>query len=169
MLELRPWSLDDINQIAIFANNKKIAENLRDVFPNPYTVLDAEHFIKYCIESGDAKEINRVITVDNIPVGSISITKGDDIFSKSAELGYWLAEEYWGKGIVTEAVKTMCLLTFEMSDIIRIFALPFSYNKGSCKVLEKCGFVQEGLLKKAVFKNGQFTDCFVYALLKGNV
>ncbi len=163
-MELKRWTLDYAEQIAISANNKKIADNLRNSFPHPYTKADAKEFIKYCIETGEEKELNRAIVIDGLPIGSLSITIGSDIFCKNAELGYWLAEEYWGKGIMTKAIKAICKLTFEKYDISKIYALPFSYNKGSCKTLERNGFSSEGILKNAVYKNGQFIDCIIYGL-----
>ena len=137
---------------------------MRNIFPYPYTKDDAEKFIEYCIGAGEKKELNRAIVIDGLPIGSIGITIGSDIFCKNAELGFWLAEEYWGKGIMTKAIETICVLASEKYDIFKIYALPFSYNKGSCKALEKNGFSSEGMLKKAVYKNGQFIDCFIYGL-----
>lgn len=165
-MELKEWSLDYMDDIARCANNKKISDNLRDIFPYPYTKSDAESYIGLCISGGDTKQLCRAILVDGRAVGSISVTLGEDIFGKSAELGFWLAEEYWGRGIMTEAVRQICDTAFNVFEISRIFAIAFSYNKGSCRVLEKAGFALEGVMKKGIFKNGQDVDCFMYAFVK---
>lgn len=165
-MELKEWSLDYAGDIAKYANNKKISDNLRDIFPYPYTRSDAESFIGLCISGGDTKQLCRAILVDGTAVGGISATLGEDIFRKSAELGFWLAEEYWGKGIMTEAVKQICDMTFNVYDISRIFATVFTHNRGSCRVLEKAGFTLEGEMKKGAFKHGQYIDYFMYAFVK---
>lgn len=99
-------------------------------------------------------------------IGSISIFRQDNIHRLTAELGYYIAEEYWGKGIMTEAVKQICEYVFSMSDIIRIYAEPFAYNTASCRVLEKSGFQYEGTLRKNAVKNGKVLDMKMYSLLK---
>lgn len=165
-MELKEWSLDYSGCIAKYANNKKISDNLRDTFPYPYTKSDADNYIGSCIANGDATQLCRAILVDGMAVGSISVILGKDIFRKSAELGFWLAEEYWGKGIMTKAVRQICDMAFNAYDISRIFAIVFSHNMGSCRVLEKTGFVLEGAMKKGVYKNGRYIDYFMYALVK---
>lgn len=159
-MELKEWSLEYADDIAKYANNKKISDNLRDIFPYPYTKADAENFISFCISNGDIKQLCRAILVNGTAVGSISITLGEDVFKKSAELGFWLAEEYWGNGIMTKAVMQICDMAFNVYDIVRIFATVFSPNGVSCRVLEKSEFVLEGVMKKGVFKNGQYIDYF---------
>lgn len=106
------------------------------------------------------------IVVDGHAVGSIGIFCGSDVYEKSGELGYWLAEEYWGQGIMTEAVKRICREAFEKFDIVRIYAEPYAYNIGSRSVLEKAGFSLEGTMKRAVCKWEKIYDCCIYALLK---
>lgn len=163
---LREWKKTDIESIANNANNIKIAKNLRNVFPNPYTKSDAEFFVNMCINADKSKELCLAIDVDGKAVGSISISLQDDVCCKSAELGYWLGEDCWNKGIMTEAVKQICKTAFEKFDIVRIFAEPFSHNIGSKRVLEKAGFKLEGIKKKSIFKNGQIYDSCMYALTK---
>lgn len=164
--ELRKWNLEDSQDVAHYANNKKIAANLRNVFPYPYTLADAEGYIRSCVENSEERQICRAIVVDGHVAGSVGIFCGTDVYEKSAELGYWLAEEFWGNGIMTEAVKQLCQEAFAKFDIIRIYAEPFAYNTGSRRVLEKAGFSLEGIMKKGVFKNGQIQDYCMYALLK---
>ena len=109
------------------------------------------------------------ITVDNMVIGSISIFRQGNIHRQTAELGYYIAEEYWGKGIMTEAVKQICEYVFAKSDIIRIYAEPFAYNIASCRVLEKVGFQYEGTLRSNAVKNGKVIDMEMYSLLKAEI
>lgn len=164
--ELRKWNLEDSQDVAYYANNKKIAANLRNVFPYPYILADAEGYIRSCVENSEERQLCRAIVVNGRAAGSVGIFCGTDVYEKSAELGYWLAEEFWGKGIMTEAVKQLCQEAFERFDIVRIYAEPFAYNTDSRRVLEKAGFSLEGIMKKGVCKNGQIHDYCMYALLK---
>lgn len=164
-MELKKWSHDYIADIAAFANNKKIADNVRDIFPHPYTEEDARRYGELCLNTPENTQINRVIFYEGKAVGGISLTFGTDVHAKSAEIGYWLAETYWGRGIVPDAVREMCRIGFEQCKIARICASVYSYNKSSCKVLEKCGFVMEGVLRKAVFKNGRLHDAYLYSVI----
>ncbi len=163
---LTQWDLKYMDDLYVYANNKKIADNLRNVFPHPYTRDDAEIYIKDCMEKGDENNICRAIIADGKVIGSIGIFVKDDVYSKSAELGYWLAEEFWGKGIIPEAINQICNIAFEKFDIVRIYAEPFAHNKGSRRVLEKAGFELEAVLKNSVYKNGKIGDSCIYALLK---
>ena len=164
--ELRDWRLSDINDVARYANNEKIACKLRDVFPFPYTTQDAKGYIESCISADTTKQLCQAITVDGHAVGSVGVFVGSDVYRRSAELGYWLAEEYWGKGIMTEAVRQLCKKAFGLFDINRIYAEPFAHNIGSRKVLEKAGFVLEGTMKNGVCKGNQIFDYCMYALLR---
>ncbi len=163
---LTQWDLKYVDDVSFYANNKKIADNVRNSFPHPYSQADAENYIKDCIEKGDENRLCRAITIAGKAVGSIGIFVKDDVYSKSAELGYWLAEEFWGKGIMTEAIKRICNMTFEKFDTVRIYADVFANNIGSRRVLEKAGFKLEGVLKNSVYKNGVISDSCMYALLK---
>lgn len=163
---LRKWQPDDVEAVTQYANNAKIAANLRDAFPHPYTSADAEGYVLSCVQSGDEGQICRAIEVDGKAVGSIRIFVGSDVYRRSAELGYWLAEEYWGKGIMTEAVREICEEAWNRFDVVRIYAEPFARNAGSRKVLEKAGFVLEGVMKQGVFKNGETLDYCMYALCR---
>ena len=141
---LRPWRQADIEAVAEAADNPNIAANLRNIFPSPYTLADAKWFVEDCIAQGETRQLMRAIAVNGRAAGSISVARKDDVYEKSAELGYWLAEDYWGRGIMTEAVRQICREAFDRFDILRIFAEPFAENLGSRRVLEKAGFVCEG-------------------------
>lgn len=117
--------------------------------------------------SADEKETFAfAITADNKVIGSIGVFRQENIHRQTAELGYYIAEEYWGKGIMTEAVKQICEYVFDKSDIIRIYAEPFAYNTPSCRVLEKAGFQYEGTLRSNAVKNGKVIDMKMYSYLK---
>lgn len=163
---LRPWCREDAANVTRYANNEKIARNLRDVFPHPYTLADAQSFVNSCMEGDETKQICRTIAVNGCAAGSIALLRGSDIYRRSAELGYWLAEDYWGKGIMTRAVRQICREGFaQWPDVVRIYAEPFAYNAGSRRVLEKAGFSLEGVLRRSVFKGGEVGDSCIYALL----
>jgi len=163
-LTLRPWKLEDLDTLVKFANNKKIADNLTDAFPYPYTRDAGMAYIEAVGNDQPVKVF--AIVVDDVPCGSIGIFPQTDVHRKSAEMGYWLAEEYWGRGITTEAVKRMIVYGFETFDINRIYARPFSSNLRSQRVLEKAGMRLDGRFEKALFKNGQFLDELTYAILR---
>ena len=166
-IKLRQWEKEDSKALAKAADNPHIAENLRNVFPSPYTLADAQWFIDDCIaRAQEAGQLFRAILADGAVVRSISICRGTDVYEKSAELGYWLAEEHWNKGIMSGAVRQMCREAFAVFDIVRIYAEPFAYNTGSRRVLEKAGFTCEGIMRNGVYKNGQMHSYCMYALLK---
>ena len=156
-LELRIWRQEDAPSVAGYANNEKIAQNLRDV-PYPYGLADAEQFIHSCLKTDQRQALFRAIVADGRAVGGIALTRGEDVYRRSAELGYWLAEEYWGQGLMTEAVERMCATGFRVWDIVRIYACPYARNGASRRVLEKAGFEQEGLLRRSVCKRGRMLD-----------
>lgn len=163
---LRPWLLSDAEAVAAAADNPKIAANLRNVFPSPYTMADAEWYVGDCIAQGEARQLTRAIVIDGKAAGTIGVFVKDDVYEKSAELGYWLAEEHWGKGVMTEAVRRLCREAFGRFDILRIFAEPFADNLGSRRVLEKAGFACEGTMRNGVYKNGRVHSYCIYALLR---
>lgn len=136
---LRPWKPDDAASLAQAANNPKIAQNLRNAFPSPYTLKDAEYFIHDCISNSGGKQLMYAIEADGKAVGGISVLVKEDVYEKSAELGYWLSEDYWRRGIMSRAVPMICREAFAAFDIVRIFAEPFAHNAGSRGVLEKAG------------------------------
>ena len=163
---LRQWRREDAADVLRYANNDKIARNLRDVFPFPYILTDAENFVNSCVEADESRQLFRAIEVDGRAVGSISLCLGSDVYRMTAELGYWLAEEYWGRGIMTEAVKRVCGEGAQRwEDMVRIYAEPFAHNTASRRVLEKAGFTLEGVLRRSVFNRNEVHDSCMYALL----
>lgn len=167
--KLRVWKTEDAKSLAQAANNPNIAKNLRNAFPNPYTLEDAIWFINDSIINAERKQINYAIVVDGQAVGGIGISVKDDVYEKSAELGYWLAEDFWRKGIMSRAVQTICKEAFGIFDIVRIFAEPFADNEGSRGVLEKAGFTNEGTMRNGVFKNGEIHSYCMYSILREEV
>ena len=156
----------DAGELAAALNNKKILDNLRDGIPYPYTEKDAEEFIFSTLGAEKDSQYSRAITADGKVIGSVGVFRKDNIHRRTAEIGYYIAEEYWGLGIMTEVVRKICGYVFENTDIIRIFAEPFSYNTASCRVLEKAGFEFEGTLRKNAEKNGKILDMKMYSLIK---
>ena len=163
---LRKWEKEDAKDIAKAANNLKIAENLRNVFPYPYALEDAVWFIDDCISHAGTKQLSYAIEVDGQAVGSIGVFVKDDVYEKSAELGYWLSKDYWRQGITSRAVRLICREAFAAFDIVRIFAEPFAYNAGSRGVLEKAGFTYEGTMRNGVYKNGEIHSYCMYSILR---
>lgn len=164
--KLREWRMEDAQSIARYASNPAVAANLRDVFPSPYALQDAQDYLRCCIEGDKTAERCLAIQVNGEAAGSIGVFVKDDVYRKSAELGYWLGEPFWGGGIMTGAVRQICSDAFSRFDIARIYAEPFAANIGSRRVLEKAGFQLEGLLRNSVYKNGVLQDSCIYALLK---
>lgn len=163
---IRKWELSDAKDLAAALSNKKVQDNLRDGLPYPYTEQDGKEFISAMLSADENETFAFAITVDNMVLGSIGIFRQGNIHRQTAELGYYIAEEYWGKGIMTEAVKQICEYVFANSDIIRIYAEPFAYNITSCRVLEKVGFQYEGTLRSNAVKNSKVIDMKMYSLLK---
>ena len=163
---IRKWELSDAKDLAAALSNKKVQDNLRDGLPYPYTEQDGKEFISAMLSADENETFAFAITVDNMVIGSIGIFRQGNIHRQTAELGYYIAEEYWGKGIMTEAVKQICEYVFAKSDIIRIYAEPFAYNIASCRVLEKVGFQYEGTLRSNAVKNSKVIDMKMYSLLK---
>ncbi len=161
---LRPWSLDDLSSLVKYANNYEIAKNLTGHFPHPYNEDAGRKFIGMATSHVPTRIF--AITINGEAAGGIGIHPQEDIHIKCAEMGYWLAEPFWGKGIMTQAVKEMIGYAFDTFDIVRLFARPFSSNIGSQKVLENAGFAHEATLKKSIFKNGQILDELIYAIVK---
>ena len=164
--KIRRWELSDARDLAAALSNKKIQDNLRDGLPYPYTEQDGKEFISAMLAANENDTFAFAITVNGKVIGSIGAFRQGNIHRQTAELGYYIAEEYWGKGIMTEAVKQLCDYVFSHTDIIRIYAEPFAYNIGSCRVLEKAGFQYEGTLRSNALKNGNVFDMKMYSKLK---
>ncbi len=167
--KIRKWKFSDAKDLAIALSNRKVQDNLRDGLPYPYTEQDGKDYISDMLSANEDDTFAFAITVDNKVVGSIGVFRQGNIHRQIAELGYYIAEEYWGKGIMTEAVKQICECVFDKSDIIRIYAEPFAYNIASCRVLEKAGFQYEGTLRSNAVKNGKVIDMKMYSLLKTEI
>lgn len=164
--KIRKWELDDAKDLAATISNPKVQGNLRDGLPFPYTEQDGIEFISAMLTADENETFAFAITVDEKVVGSVGVFRQGNIHRRTAELGYYIGEEYWGKGLMTQAVKQTCAYVFEHSDILRIFAEPFSYNLASCRVLEKVGFQYEGILRSNAVKNGKVLDMRMYALVR---
>ena len=161
---VRPWRLDDAESLARHANNRKIWLALRDLFPRPYTIQDAHEFLQRTISEGSAMKF--CIEIDGVAVGGIGVHPGEDVHRHTATMGYWLGEEFWGRGIMTEAVTAVTDLCFENFPLRRISAEVFANNPASARVLEKAGFTFEGCLKNDVLKDGELLDSLLYARTK---
>jgi RimJ/RimL family protein N-acetyltransferase len=149
--------------LADHANNQKIWLNLRDAFPHPYTKSHARDFIR----SVRQREPETVFAIDvgGEAVGSIGFVLHSDVERVSAEIGYWLAEPFWGRGIMTEALAAMTTYAIATHGLTRVYALPFAWNAASCRVLEKAGYVLEARLRRSAIKNGTITDQMQYAFI----
>lgn len=167
--KIRKWELADAKDLAAALSNKKIQDNLRDGLPYPYTEQDGIDYISAMLSADENDTFAFAITIDEKVIGSIGVFRQGNIHRQTAELGYYIAEEYWGKGIMTDAIKQICKYVFEKSDIIRIYAEPFAYNMASCRVLEKAGFQYEGTLRKNAVKNDTIIDMKMYSLLRAEI
>lgn len=161
IVTLRNFRRTDKYRMAELANNEKVAINLRDAFPHPYSVVDAQQFINIFIGQKPAQVF--AIEYEGKYVGNIGLHKQDDVYSKSAELGYFIGEPYWNRGITTRAVNLICEYGFRELDVVRIYSGIFEFNSPSQRVLEKCGFNREAVLRSAVFKKGVMYDEIRYA------
>jgi RimJ/RimL family protein N-acetyltransferase len=159
---LKIWETRDVEALLKYAGNPKITQFMSDGFAGVSTPEGAEKFIEFASSGSD--KIYRAIEVDGEVVGGIGVMMQTDIHCKNAELGYWLAEPFWEKGITTKAIELVISEAFGQLDITRIFARPFHTNKASHRVLEKAGFRLEAVLEKAVFKNGEYLDECIYAI-----
>jgi RimJ/RimL family protein N-acetyltransferase len=158
---IRPWRLDDAESLTKNANNRKVWLALRDLFPHPYTIQDAHEFLRRTIS--DQPTTLFCIDVDSKAIGGIGIRVKHDVHRHTAELGYWLGEKFWGRGIMSEAVEAFGDFCFTNFPLRRIYAEPFANNPASARVLEKAGFVFEGRLKNNIIKNGKLLDSLLYA------
>jgi len=157
---LRDWTEDDIPALVQNADNPRIASGLRDGFPSPYTEEDARRFITTATTTPGALLL--AIDVAGEAIGGIGVHPLADVYRKTAEIGYWVAQPYWGRGIATDAVRALVPVAFRTSDIVRLQAGVFSGNPASMRVLEKCGFFREAVHRNAVFKNGTLMDEVLY-------
>jgi len=161
---IRDWQPEDAPSVAKYANNRNIWMNLRDVFPHPYRLQDAESFISQAIQANPITVF--AIATQSEAIGSIGLILGEDVHRLTAELGYWLAEPFWGRGIMTQAVKSLTSYAICDLKLQRIFAEPYTTNPASARVLKKAGFMCEGVLRSSVFKDGKVLDQYLYSYVK---
>jgi len=161
---IRPWNPRDREALVKYANNRKVWLNLRDAFPHPYTNANAASFLDMVSLQNPTTFF--AIATQEEAIGGIGVTLNQDVHRLTAEMGYWLAEPYWGRGLMTEAVSKFAEYVFEKFQLMRVYAEPYANNLGSCRVLEKAGFVLEGRLRSSVIKDGQVLDQLLYARVR---
>lgn len=162
--KLRPWQIEDVDNLIKYGNNPHITRFMSDGFSNIFTEERAKAFIDFA-NSGNNK-LYRTIEINDEASGGIGVMIQPDIYCKNAELGYWLAEPYWGNGIISCAIAMIVDEAFQSFDINRVYAVPFATNAASQRVLEKAGFKLEARHEKKVFKNGEYLDELVYVILR---
>jgi RimJ/RimL family protein N-acetyltransferase len=160
---VRDWRDTDRDSLVRFANNRRVWRNLKDRFPHPYTAADAESWLARC--RSEPGRTGWAIEVNGQAAGGIGLVAGDDVHAKSAHIGYWLGEPFWGRGIMTDAVRRLSDQALTTGGFERLEAPVFEWNPASMRVLEKCGFTREGVMRKSVFKDGSLIDCVMYARL----
>jgi [ribosomal protein S5]-alanine N-acetyltransferase len=158
---LRPLVAADAESLARHANDCGVWENLRDRFPHPYALADAESYIAHT--AARSVQTSFGIIVDDQAIGTIGLMLGDDIARQSAEVGYWIGREFWGRGIVVEALRAITRHAFETLSLDRVFAVPFATTTRSARVLEKAGYVKEGVMRHSAVKDGKLLDQLLYA------
>jgi RimJ/RimL family protein N-acetyltransferase len=161
---IRPWALDDAVAVQRHANNRKIWLNLRDIFPHPYTLQDAHAFLGSVLK--EAPTTTFAVANGSEAIGCIGLRLGTDVHRKTAEMGYWLGEPFWGRGIMSEAVQEFTRWAFDAFELQRIFAESFEANKASGRVLEKAGFACEGRMRANVYKDGKVLSSLIYARVR---
>lgn len=161
---IRPWAWSDKDALIRHANNRNVSRALFDRFPFPYTIEASERWL--AIATSEGRDIHRAITCDGAAIGGISAMRGSENARFCAEIGYWIGEAHWGRGVMTTTVRAFCEALFAHTDIERIEAGAFITNPASHRVLEKAGFAREGVLRRKYFKDGEFIDDAVYALLR---
>ena len=161
---LRPWYPDDAESLVKHANNPRIASNLRDGFPYPYLLTDAKRWLK--MVDDNMEDLILAIEVNGEAAGGIGLHGLKDVYRYNGEIGYWLSERHWGKGIMSQAVTAMVEYAFTKTKWLRLFACIYENNPSSMRVLEKNGFKPEAIHKKTVMKEGKLMDEHLYALLK---
>ncbi|HEX2535287.1 MAG TPA: GNAT family protein [Chitinophagaceae bacterium] len=159
---LRPWKPEDLDSLVYHANNDAVARNMADQFPHPYTREKGEAFLQSAMQGTPPNIL--AIEVEGAAAGGIGVHLQGDIYCRNAELGYWLGEAFWGRGIMPVAVRQMVAYGFQHWPVNRIFARPFGRNKASQRVLENAGFILEAVFEQTIFKWGQVEDEYVFAI-----
>lgn len=160
---LRPWQRQDAKALAAIANNRNVWNNLRDHLPHPYTAGDAQQWIAHC--ATQEPHINFAIIYNDHIAGSIGCVPQKDVYRKGMEIGYFIGENFWGKGIATESVRILLEYIEARFDVVRIYAEVFAHNKASMKVLQKNDFFLESIRRKAAIKNSLIIDDYVWVKL----
>lgn len=163
---IRDWRVDDASSLSRHANNRRIWLMVRDRFPSPYTIEDAEHWVRHCMRALPATDF--AIEVDGEASGGIGVVLRDDVERVSAELGFWLGETMWGRGVMTDAVSAFVPWALERFNLQRVYAHVFERNPASARVLEKSGFTREARLRRAVIKEGEILDEWLFARVLGD-
>ena len=161
---VRPWTSADADSLHRHANNRRVSIHLRDRFPFPYELEHARTFLGWL--ANQPSPTVWAIEVNGEAVGGIGVELHSDIERVSAEIGYWLGEQVWGGGIATEALRAVTAEAFKRYDLTRIYAVPFADHLASIRVLEKAGYVREGLMRQSAIKEGQVRDQALYAIYK---
>jgi len=161
---VRPWAATDLDSLVTHANNRNVSMNLRDRFPFPYQVENGRGFLDWIVRQ--AHPTVWAIEVDGEAAGGIGVELQKDVERVSAEIGYWLGESVWGRGVVTEALTAVTAEAFQRFELTRIYALPFADNRASVRVLEKAGYTLEGHLRHSAIKDGTIRDQLLYAAYK---
>jgi RimJ/RimL family protein N-acetyltransferase len=158
---VRDWQPSDKTSLVANANNRSVWRNLAHRFPHPYTSADADGW--FALLARMPRPTHWAIEVDGEAVGGVGIDLGEGIFERSAKFGYWLGEPYWGRGIMTSVVRATAAFALEQFDLVRLESPVFEWNLASMRVLEKCGFQREGVMRKSVFKDGKVIDAVLFA------
>lgn len=165
-VSIRKWQISDAAALSMILSDRELLSRLRDGIPYPYTESDAAEYISSVTRADQNDAFVYAVTLDDEVVGCVGAFRGQNIHRQTAELGYYLARSHWGKGIMTCAVMQLCDTVFEQSDILRIFAEPFDFNAASRRVLEKCGFTLEGIMRQNAVKDGKILDMPLYSLTR---
>jgi ribosomal-protein-alanine N-acetyltransferase len=164
---LRSFRHEDAPELARLADNPQVWRQLRDAFPHPYRLGDARRFLESHI--GLLPETVLALEAGGRFAGSLGLKLGVDVERVSAEIGYWVAEPYWGRGLATAALLAGTKWAFETFPLTRIFAVPFARNAASCRVLEKAGYVLEGTMRRSAIKEGEVLDQLLYATYRAGM
>jgi len=165
--QIRDWEDRDAPSLAKYANNRKIWLNLRDAFPHPYTLFDAQEFIAR-VKTQNPRTVFAIASQTEA-IGSIGLGLGKDVHRFTAEMGYWLAEPFWNRGIISAAIKIFADFSLEKFNLNRIYAEPYASNPASARVLEKAGFIREGIMKAQAYKDGKILDMYLYAKIRESI
>ena len=160
-IKLRGFRDEDIPKMVLLANNRKVSMNLRDAFPHPYLLSNAQEFVSICNKQNPKTTF--AIEWEGNYVGNIGLLQETDVYRKTAEIGYFIGEPFWNKGIASKAVNLITDFGFNVLKVARIHTGVFEYNTASMRVLEKNGYVKEGIFKKSIFKDGKLWDEHRYA------